>query len=177
MINKKAFTLVEMLITLIVAAILVLTMGVLSDLAMSTTTKLRRETEIYNEVLHGYKIMQKHMREASSCAMITPSSVSWIGDIVECPATPGVEGIAFGVWDNAGDRQLVFLEDKLDDTNREVIVEVPSNNAFPNNTLTIGGTLNPGYLDVTIQGSKGVASRNNNVDEIPFQLNTKIKFR
>jgi prepilin-type N-terminal cleavage/methylation domain-containing protein len=180
MTNKHGFTLVEMLISLLVAAILVIVIGKLSDLAMSSSAKTRKQLEVYNEIMDGYKIMQKHIREASSCGSVTPGSGTWVGNIIECPPNqPGVNGVAFGVWFDSGlsMRQLVFLKDKNDNTDREVLLEVPMTSAFPNNSLTLTGTLSSGVMNVTISGEKAVTSRNNAIFATPFSFTTKVKGR
>ena len=62
MMNKKAFTLTEMLVAMIVAAILMLTVAKMSDLALESSAKLRKEAELFSEIMYAYKNLQKHIR-------------------------------------------------------------------------------------------------------------------
>ena len=157
---------VEMLISILVASILMLTIGVLSSVATGTSTQLRREAEIFNEIMYAYKFIQKHVREASSCGQVTATS-PWVNDKLSCPQTSGVPGVAFGVYLNGSTRQLVFLKDKNDDNVREVLFEVPDDPSGPDLDMTLI-ILNSDFVEVRIIGEKS---------DIPFNLVSKAKPR
>ena len=66
--NQKGFSLVEMLVSLIMAAILILTVGVISTIANSSFSRLNKEQQIYNDISYGFKLLQYKVRASSSIA-------------------------------------------------------------------------------------------------------------
>ncbi|HEY7710609.1 MAG TPA: prepilin-type N-terminal cleavage/methylation domain-containing protein [Candidatus Entotheonella sp.] len=107
--HQNAFTLVELLISMIVASILMLTIGVLSVIASSSFTRLNREQAIYNDIAYGIKLMQHRIRSAVG---ITPQSVGnpWLGRQIEVQYIDNngaLQTTLFGVCQVATGSQLV----------------------------------------------------------------------
>ena len=173
MMNKRAFTLVEMLVSMVVAAILMVIVGKLSDIAMSSSRRLRKESEMFSEIMYAFKKIQKYVREEPDiCDKVSPpgstGSNSWNGNILECPPNqPTQSGVAFGVWTGtANRRQLVYLKNKNSTATREVLFEIPTTGT---NSLTMTATLSvSGTMGVGIQGEK---------DKIKFKLKSTITGR
>jgi prepilin-type N-terminal cleavage/methylation domain-containing protein len=121
MMKRDGFTLAEMLISLIVAAVLILTIGAISSISLTVNKKLRTEASIYTDLSYGLKLMRNRARGAKSlkCQLVgTP----WVSDQLIF----NNQG-AFGIYKEAGSttRDFVYLADKDDPTNREVILAIP----------------------------------------------------
>lgn len=115
---------VELLVCLVVASILVLTIGVLSDIAMGSHKKARTEAEIYHEIAYGFKLMQNRMHETGSISTV-PAGGSWLSDRLVL----GDE--AFGLYQNTSTRDWVHLPDKDDTNNRSLIFSVKNSDPIP----------------------------------------------
>jgi len=152
--NNKGITLVELLVSIIASAILMLTIGVLSELAVASSRELRLEADIFNDIMYGTKILQKKVRESANCIPVTPGGL-WIGERLDC----GIEAI--GVYNNSGAYELVYMQDKTG-TAREPILLVSDTN------LGINFTLNSDAITVRITGSK---------DNIPFDIVSTVTTR
>ena len=71
--SKNGVSLVELLVSIVVASILILTIGVLSDIPQKSYKKINSEQQIYNDISYGFKLMQNKVR-ASSILSITAVS-------------------------------------------------------------------------------------------------------
>ena len=167
MMNKRAFTLVEMMVAMVVAAILMIVVGKISDIATKSSTSLRQKAEMFSEIMYAYKYMQKYVREADLCTPVGQSG-SWIGSRLECSSSLTGADSAFGIWNNAGTRQFVYVPDKNNTNVRDVLFEVKITGGLPTNAFTFTPTLNSGMVNVRIAGNK---------DKIPFDITSSIKKR
>ncbi len=122
--TRSGFSLVELLISLIVAAILVLTAGSLSSISLTAYNKEMNKQGIYNDLSYGLKLLRNRFRnaEASSVSKNTAAGNVWVGQtLLE------IENQAFGIYqlNNSSPREFVFLADKSNQNKREVLLSVP----------------------------------------------------
>ena len=158
--NRNGFSLVELLISLIIASILVLMVGVLSSIANSSFNKISSEQQTYNDISYGFKLLQNRVR-ASSTLSIAAASGSWVSQRVSVSA--GSFGIYRNTTSNPATREFSYD----DGTTREVILSVPD----PNNSSTVldlTATQNTNAVTVTITGTK---------NKIPFNIQSTVTRR
>ena len=119
--NKNAFTLTEVLVSILISAILILTIGVISSISNSTHTKLEREAQVYNDITYGFKLIQNRVHSVSSIKPPINQTGNWIGQHIE------VGNGAFGLYEAPGgkSRDFVYVPDKSDENAREAIFSVP----------------------------------------------------
>jgi len=117
--NQKAYTLCEMLISLVMTSILVLSMWSISSIGTNSQKRVAAEAQVLNDIHYGFKFLQNRVREASA---LYPEAAtgSWVSQKLI------VDHHAFGLFQNDDTTDFVYLPDKDDETNREVIFSVPS---------------------------------------------------
>ena len=76
--NKKGFTLIEILITLIVASILVLAMGAISHISLTSYKRLRDRASIMSDVMYAFKFIQNRVHAAHVVESQTVGT-PWVG--------------------------------------------------------------------------------------------------
>ncbi len=159
--NKNGFSLVELLVSIVVASVLILTIGVLSSIANGSYNKINSEQQIYNDLSYGFKLMQNKVR-ASSTVSITAASGSWVSPRVS------VSDGNFGIFRNT--TSLATREFSYDNgTTREVILSVPDpNNSSAILDLTAVQTATSNAVTVTITGTK---------NNMPFNMQTTVTKR
>jgi prepilin-type N-terminal cleavage/methylation domain-containing protein len=64
--RTKAFTLAELLVTMIISAILVLMVGFLSQIAMGSHNQIRKEGDVYTDLFDGFNLLTYSVRNAST---------------------------------------------------------------------------------------------------------------
>ena len=173
--DKKAFSLIEMQISLVAAAILILTIGVLSSIGTSTYAGLTKEAEVFNDLSYGFKLMQNRGR-SSNISYMCPTG-QWTSGIVVVNAGAESFGIFRNMLNNPPTREFSYLNG----TTREVILSVPDPRNSPDvlnitapdtctdppsGYLMCGTTNNPVYaINVRISGIK---------DKVPFSMCSTI---
>ena len=157
--NKNGFSLVELLISIVIASILILTVGVLSSIANSSFNKINNVQLIYNDISYGFKLLQNKVRTSPTIS-VTAVSGSWVSPRVTVDA--GNFGIYRNTTNNPPTREFSYDNG----ITREVILSVSD----PNNsstildlTATLSATLKA--TTVTITGIK---------NNIPFDIQTTI---
>ena len=141
--SENGFSLMELLVSMICAAVLMLAVGVLSSMANSSFNKISSQQQIYNDISYGFKLMQNRVRGAlGSVSKSTAPTTSWFNMSVSGTGTPEwleVDKGAFGIYQSPGSTQkdFVYMSDKAADAsvaaNRETIFSVPDANL----TLTV----------------------------------------
>ena len=145
--NNRAFSLVEMLISIVVAAVLVLTIGVISSLSTSTYASLTNEAKAYNDITYGFKLMQNRVRASSSLGL-TAASGSWVSQRVAVSAgsfgiyrdtthSPATREFSF---DNGVTREIIFSQP--DPANSSAVLNLTATPGTNSVTVTISWTQN-----------------------------------
>ena len=159
--SQSGTSMVELLVSVVIAVIVLLTIGAISQVAIRSHNRCFNETEIYADVSYGLKLMQKRVRESMSVAVDTPGG-SWTGSRVVIGNKTGNDS-AFGLYQNTGTLDFVYVPDVTVEATREVITSVPVAE-----TITLTPTLGTGSVEVQIQGEKS---------GVPFDLSTVIMRR
>ena len=171
--NKNAFSLIEMQVSLVVAAILVLTIGAISSISLSSHNRMRKEAEVFADIFYGFKLMQNRIRESGVSISPVPISAPWTSEQILINNVFPTNDEVFGLcrYDpssldplcmNGGSRiGFVYLPDVSNNAG-EVIFSVPDTNL--NLTLAPNGDT----MTVRVFGTK---------DNIPFDLSTTVKRR
>ncbi|MCK5013961.1 MAG: type II secretion system protein [Candidatus Omnitrophica bacterium] len=160
--SENGVSLIEVLVAMVIAFVIFLSIGVISKISISTHTKYCNETRIYADISYGFKLIQKHIREANIVNPPDAPGAPWIGSrIVVAPDVGNYH--VFGLYQNTDSVDFVYLKDITDENDRVVILSVP-------NTGTVTLTLTPGVklFEVRIQGEKG---------GVPFDMSTMIMRR
>ena len=159
--KQTGFTLTEMMVSLVVASLILFLLGSVSVLGDSSYKKLAKEAGIYQDIVYGFKLMQSRVHGSQHLA-IQGASGSWFSSKLE------VDNAAFGLYTNGNNHDFVFLKNRLDETQREVIFSVPSADTVSLSFSPImSGTQTIG-VQAHLTGER---------DKIPFDLATMIKER
>ena len=125
---KKGLTLVELLITIIIASILILLVGVIATTAMNSFEGARREDQVYVDAFSGMDLMQSRIRRAASTdiSVVNGSTYNLIGRalIVGSSVFGLLPGTEAGTVDfvfipnitNPADMQLILTDAHAADT-------------------------------------------------------------
>lgn len=168
--NKSGFSLVELLVSIIVASILILTISVLSGTANSSFNKLNSEQQIYNDISYGFKLLQNKVRVASSIAVGDRLS-PWISG-QHFLIDSGVFGLcqySFSAGQcQAGGTQTALVYD--DGVKQDTILRVPSSGTI---ALTFPAALTSTSVTISISGNIIISGLTpDSQDNIPFNVQT-----
>ena len=154
--NKNGTTLVELLVSILIASILILIIGVISEISLGSYNKLKKQGDIFADVTYGLKYMQKKVREATSLSSAVAAS-PWISSQVvintgrfgiDQTTTSGVTTKNFAYLPTSGPREVIFSVNNSDTLN-----------------MSIDSIVTNKSVKMTISGKK---------DKIPFNLTTNI---
>jgi len=161
MINKRGFTLVELLVAVVAGGLVILTAGTVSSIGKTSHQKLFNESGIYNDIAYVFKLIQNRVHMATTIS--SPAATSpWVGT-----ERLIVGNEAFGVYNETGpNTNLVYLSDKDNVNTRQTILI-----ALDTDTLDL--SINPDEpigdtVEVTLSGTK---------NGISFSMTTTIKGR
>ncbi len=143
--NQKAVTIIEMLVTLVVASFIMLNIGATLGLCNKYHASLFNQTGIQNDIFYGIKLMQNRIRKSESVTQQTASGY-WLSSKLICN-----NRYAFGVYQPSGSttKSLVYLPDKNDETQRTNIFTVKASDSLAFDII-IGGRL----VTIRIYGSR-----------------------
>ena len=156
--DKRAFSLTEMLVSIVVAAILVLTIGVISSISTGTYAGLTKEAQVYNDISYGFKLMQNKVRSSNNQIIISPVSSPWVSQQLNVGANK------FGIYQNGSMNEFSYF----DGVKREVIFAVPSNQVF-NLTFPLFST-----DSATVRVDGEILRVDGEKDKIKFDMSTTI---
>ena len=141
--QNNAVTLVEMVATLVVGSLLVFILSTFINMSNRSYEKTVRTSGANTSLMYGLKLMQSRVHKSKSLSEVAASG-QWLSERLIC------DNYAFGVYQaNAGaTKDLVYLPDKTDVNNREVILAVPSTDPL-NFAVTITGTGTVAAVSVT----------------------------
>ena len=140
--NKQGITLVELLVGLVIGAVVVLIVGSISKMALTSNSHIQEDAALFNDMAYGFKMIRKYGREATTIATASWSAptggvgVSAKIVITNTNATPTT--VAFGLFEPTGgtNRQLVFMPTNTE-SNFQILANLPDKDI--DWTLTCGG--------------------------------------
>jgi len=140
--SEKGFTLVEMLVALLISSILILMVGVLSQVAFSSHDRIRTKADVYDDVFYGLSRLSFQARKASTITLKTWANPPWLPNMLV------IDNSAFGLYRPAGSltTDFVFVPDINNTANREPILTGANPLTF---TFSVSGKL------VTVQELSG----------------------
>lgn len=123
--SNKGFTLTELLVTIVIGGLMMLTMGSISEIGKRSHRKLLRESGGYNDIAYGFKLVRNkvHKTRAKDLKSVTilSSSTTWV------PLTERLELGAtekFGIYNEAGNKMsFVYVNGS---GSRQTILEADS---------------------------------------------------
>ncbi len=161
--TKKGFSLIELQVTIIIAAILILIIGVISDASLGSYNKIKKEGEVFSDIYYGFKLLQNRVHAANNVTSGTLSS-PWI-------TTNNVKIIInnterYGLYQPAGTTTIELVRfasaaAELTPSSRETILSIPINATWANPTLAL--TQSGNSYTITLTGTK---------DNVPFNLSS-----
>lgn len=167
--KNKGFTLVELLVCIVIVSIMILTIGVLSDIGNTGYNKASNTESIYNDISYAFKLIRNKVRSSESMKInSTPANPPWISSQLLYRYNVIVGGIptltegAFGLYQTNvnSTKALVYVPDTSiafncdSNTNCETILSVPSNQTL---NLTFPGTatdVNINSVTIKLNGGK-----------------------
>lgn len=155
--KTSGFTYVEFLISIVIASILILTVVAIASIGHGSHQRVIKKAEVYNDIMYSFRMFEDRIHRAK-VLKVEGASAPWVSSKII------VDNEAFGVYKDTSKstRELVYLPDKDDETNREVL--------FFTNDPDLEMTL--------IQGTKSVAiTLKGKKNAIPFDMATKVKKR
>ena len=168
--KNNAYSMVEMLITLVILGIMILTVGAISQVSQSSHYKQRLELDAINDVNYGFKLITYDIRSASSISPLVAQTGNWRGNHIEL--VNGGLTVAFGVYRTNNVRDFVFIPDMTKDitnsNNRSIILSVPDTADSSTNLSfvpTYDAVNSPNKMIVEVSGTK---------DKLPFDLKATI---
>ena len=133
--NIKAFSLTELLVSLVVASILILGIGVLANISYGSSGKLQKDSDLYSGIMYGLKVIQNRTHGATQGLTKINQVSPWVSDQLI------VDNESFGFCQlntstnlcQAGSSTIGFihLPDKSNPNNVEVFVLVPNAKTSP----------------------------------------------
>lgn len=162
--NKRGFSLIELQISILIASVLVISIGMVSQISMETYNKYRQEAQIFNDISYGFKFLQSKIRGSGNVipsTLVAETDYQWIGQPLQ------IDNEVFGLYQKLNDegRDFVYVKDADDITNRDTL-------------FSLAAADNPQW-SVSYPTAQTVQINLNNDDgaEIPFDLSTRIKRR
>ena len=150
-------------------AMLILTIGVFSNIAYSSYGKISQEASVFNDAAYALKLMQSKIRSSTSMSVKTnPPNPPWKSSEILFKYSHIVGGVetflegAFGLYQTSGSStiDLVYVPDTTQ-TKKEVLLSVKAGQAL-NFTLS---NITAQSLTVQLSGTK---------NGIPFNVNNVV---
>ena len=160
--NNRGFTIVELLVSMIVSGILILTIVYISSISRNSYQKVLDEAAVFDDITYGFKLMQNRVHQTSGVT-IESATGSWASQklVVENGDVDNV----FGLYDSGNTIDFVYLDNKDYESQREVLFSIPiPSTETPNLTFSQNGKA----LTAHFTGTK---------NKIKFDLTTTIQRR
>ena len=138
--SSKGFSLTELLISLIITFILILTIGVISNIALASFNRLSSKQQTYNDISYAFKRIQFKVRNASFIATGNKAS-PWVSNEHFL-----IDGDTFGLYQTSATvRDLIYddgvTKEKILTVAQPGLINLALNNITSSSvTLTISGT-------------------------------------
>jgi prepilin-type N-terminal cleavage/methylation domain-containing protein len=150
--KSKGLTLAELIIALVISAVILLTIGVISQVGPGSYHKLESESGLYSDIIYGFDLMKNKARAARAVTIEAPRR-NWRSDKLILTDVTG-NSSAFGLYQPARSQNIdfVYLRDSTDETNRDVIFSNPDPIGNPV-TLILTPDAAGEYIDVRLSGT------------------------
>jgi len=79
---EKGFTLTELIIGMLIASILILTIGVMSGVGISSYNKLSKQAEAYNDLYFGVDLIERSIRRAHTVSVDTTQNTLTVDSFI-----------------------------------------------------------------------------------------------
>ncbi len=176
--NNKGITLIELLISIIIASIIIFAAGGISKISLNAFYKELNKQQIHNDLSYGLKLIRHRFRnaQASSVLVNAPASSSWLNN-----ARLEIDKAAFGIYlpNNSSAREFVFLRNKSMESKcgppYESNDECEPLLIVPNGNITWSVTCNPSCSD--LKTITVVVKRESQNNSIPFHMETTVARR
>lgn len=152
--NKKGFSLIELLMGVIVAAIVVLMVAALGNISYQSYSSLRSKADVYTDAQFALQLMHESIRQSSSATLLPTAQC-----LSNCCLTAG--GKYYYAYPNANvnaNYDWVYSSVACNSSSNTVIDKSLPNNGFPASgsvfTLTPSGSL----MTVVLGGTKNNVS-------------------
>ncbi len=158
--SVKALTMVELLVALVISSVLILMVGVISQVAFSSHEEIRNESDVHSDIFSGLSWMNFSVRKAFLLEKVpagdwSSPGITWKEDILVIDDNSGL-GSAFGFYQPKGKKiKFGFVPDKnkhgKEEDIEEILIDIDTISSFdftisPNNKLVtfseIKGTKN-----------------------------------
>lgn len=174
LLRKKSllgFSLVELLITMIISTIVLLSIGMISTISNSSYNKVRHEADIYNDISHGLKFIQNKVHSAQSVSRKDPTG-NWKSEYLLIDNTTAV-----GVYpcqsncETASELHLAYFPDTTNTNVREILLKITNvltndiDDPVERDVILLDITSSSGFFTLTLSGRKS---------KVPFNIQTKI---
>lgn len=77
--SQKSFTIIELLAVMIIGSILLLSVGVISIIAMRSHENYRRESQVYNDISYGFELIKNRVRRTTFAPDTLTDTPPWVG--------------------------------------------------------------------------------------------------
>jgi type II secretory pathway pseudopilin PulG len=106
--KTAGISLIELLISMLVASVLIIMVGSVSSIGTQSHRKYLNKAEIFNDVEFGLRMVRKNIREAWRISQETKGG-SWIGDQIVLKNSDGSPDEVIGVLQVAGQQKFVYV--------------------------------------------------------------------
>lgn len=151
--HRKGYTLAELQAGLILGIILILMIGSISSITATSYQRLREEIDVYEGIFWSLTIVSSRIRAASVLTKEVWAN-PWLNEVLI------FDDQALGVYQDSGERQLVYLADKDNPANRKILFSVQD--PYLIMSVTMPGSR---YVTINLVGS---------LRNVPFDLTNTI---
>ena len=151
-IRKNGFSLIELQVSILIASILVLTIGAISSISLKRYRNLQAEAKIYSDISYGFKLIRNRVRTSSSLSLLNAAG-NWKSE--RLVIRKEAETMAFGIYQSDEDGaplEFVFLQDASNENDREVIFTAKPSELSLIWSCDTANCLTAKYLTVTLNG-------------------------
>ena len=149
-INKRSFTLTELLAGIAVAAIAILTVGAIGTFSFKTYKDLRNQSSVYNDAQFALELIRESVRQSTSAPVVAGT----------CLTVTGSAGTLY-FYKNAAGTSLVYGSAACSSVTNKIIISGVT-------TLVFTPSISSNLVTVILSGSKS---------NIPFNFTIKAMRR
>jgi len=119
--RKNGFSLVELQVSLLIASILILSIGMIAQVSTQKYNQYLDEARIYNDIAYGFKMIENRIRESQSLTIAPLGGVQWKTPMLQLGNNGVTEGFAIYQANLNAPFQFVRVKNINDLTDMEVL--------------------------------------------------------